>query len=216
MSPVKGFPSELESITNMPGASWSSEDRITIKKWLVKNRLTYLIYFASIHLGYNTTPEDAEDVCSYLINTQLDRIIDSFDPNKENARHFWNYLKKCFERECHRKGECIRNRRRQEEPIERPVETDDGDYYEITISDPHPRSNPEKNLLRKEFRMIFNQCLNSLSVKYRIVFILCYIEEISTKETSFRLQIPLGTILTRCYRARNLLADCITSKGYGP
>jgi len=60
--------------------------------------------------------------------------------------------------------------------------------------------------------------LNALPVDFRIVIILCDLEEFTYDEMAKILDIPIGTVRSRLHRARNLLRDNLleyaTSRGF--
>lgn len=53
------------------------------------------------------------------------------------------------------------------------------------------------------------QALNSLPVDFRIVIILCDIEEFTYEEISKIVDIPIGTVRSRLHRARKMLRDML-------
>lgn len=55
------------------------------------------------------------------------------------------------------------------------------------------------------------KALNSLPVDFRIVIILCDLEEFTYEEMAKILDIPIGTVRSRLHRARNLLREKLLS-----
>lgn len=72
-----------------------------------------------------------------------------------------------------------------------------------------------KNLLSDEV----SRAIQSLPVDYRIVVVLCDIEDFSYEEIAQIVDIPVGTVRSRLHRGRNILRDKLTeyavSMGYG-
>ena len=64
----------------------------------------------------------------------------------------------------------------------------------------------EQILNRMHFLQIFDAVMQ-LPEAQRIVIILCYVEGYTYEETASILDIPIGTIMSRLYRARSKLAD---------
>lgn len=88
-------------------------------------------------------------------------------------------------------------------------EDDDGDI-------PHPeyiadwRDEPQKILERRELRKVLDEAIESLSEKYRLVFLLRDIEELSVEETSRTLGITESNVKVRLLRARLMLRERLT------
>jgi RNA polymerase sigma factor (sigma-70 family) len=61
--------------------------------------------------------------------------------------------------------------------------------------------------------------INELSVDYRTILLLCYVEEFQYEELAAIFEIPIGTVRSRLARARGLLKDKLhlyaTSMGFG-
>lgn len=72
---------------------------------------------------------------------------------------------------------------------------------------------PETSALREEQRSEVLCCLQSLSVKYREVLVLYYLEEFSVQEISRILEQPEGTIRSKMSRGRTLLKEKLRIQG---
>ncbi|MBU8934787.1 MAG: RNA polymerase sigma factor [candidate division Zixibacteria bacterium] len=66
---------------------------------------------------------------------------------------------------------------------------------------------PLEQLLDSEGQRRFQKAVKALPVKYRTVFVLRHIEEMSYTDIAVALKIPPGTVDSRLYRARQLLLD---------
>lgn len=64
---------------------------------------------------------------------------------------------------------------------------------------------PESVLLRSENRQLVLDALAALPVHYREIILLCEVEELSYREIAGVLSLPIGTVMSRLSRARNLL-----------
>jgi RNA polymerase sigma-70 factor, ECF subfamily len=64
---------------------------------------------------------------------------------------------------------------------------------------------PEQNAARAEVRRLLELAIDALPNAYRMVFILCGVEEMSVAETATCLDVEPATVKTRYHRARKLL-----------
>jgi RNA polymerase sigma-70 factor (ECF subfamily) len=71
---------------------------------------------------------------------------------------------------------------------------------------------PERLLLQHENQQTVMDALASITVSYREIILLCDIEELSYKEISQILAVPIGTVMSRLSRARNSLRQTLTTK----
>ena len=104
-----------------------------------------------------------------------------------------------------------RMRRRKEhadvmEPIGERLE-DDGSYTPRDFAD--WREIPSESLERKEIRQKLVEALAMLGEKYREVFILRDVEQLSIEETAKVLSISIASVKTRLLRARLMLRDAL-------
>jgi RNA polymerase sigma-70 factor (ECF subfamily) len=70
---------------------------------------------------------------------------------------------------------------------------------------PSPSNSPEKRLADRELTSAIETAIEALPARYRAVFMLRDVEEMSTAETAECLDIPKHTVETRLRRARTLL-----------
>ncbi len=90
---------------------------------------------------------------------------------------------------------------------------DSGDNYEGI---PHPeyiavwRETPEAIAERRETRQYIDEALATLNEKYRVVFVLRDIEELSTRETADILGLSVEAVKVRLLRARLMLRERLT------
>jgi RNA polymerase sigma-70 factor, ECF subfamily len=74
-----------------------------------------------------------------------------------------------------------------------------------------PGDDPEVSLLRGEDRRTIDHLLARLPVELREVLVLREIEELSYKEIAAIAGVPVGTVMSRLWRARRLLASAVTA-----
>ena len=91
--------------------------------------------------------------------------------------------------------------------IEKGVQTEDGDYIPIDLAD--WREIPSDELERGELREALKHALQSLEGKYRTVFVLRDVEQLSIAETAKVLGISQQNVKTRLLRARLQLRDLL-------
>jgi len=94
------------------------------------------------------------------------------------------------------------------------ISFDDPDRKEEAInmaSMTSPFPTPEQNAARGEVRQLMESAINALPEAYRLVFILCGVEEMSVAETSDCLGVEPATVKTRYHRARTILKDNLAS-----
>jgi len=70
---------------------------------------------------------------------------------------------------------------------------------------------PEQNAARGELRNLLEAAIDALPAAYRLVFILCGVEEMSVAEASYCLEVEPATVKTRYHRARKILQESLSS-----
>jgi RNA polymerase sigma-70 factor (ECF subfamily) len=68
---------------------------------------------------------------------------------------------------------------------------------------------PERAVSRKQFCEDLDQALQQLPESFRVVVMLADVEGLSYKEVAETLQCPIGTVMSRLYRARQLLRKAL-------
>jgi RNA polymerase sigma-70 factor (ECF subfamily) len=77
---------------------------------------------------------------------------------------------------------------------------------------PKEIATPESILLEQANRELVQQALEELPVHFREILLLCEVEEMSYQEISETLAIPLGTVMSRLFRARQALRGALKQK----
>jgi RNA polymerase sigma-70 factor (ECF subfamily) len=96
----------------------------------------------------------------------------------------------------------LRKRRIQALSLDRPMDTGDGTLeFEV----PDYSFHPEQDLVRKQQRISIDEAIESLPDKYREVIIYRHKDDKSYEEIADLLDIPVGTVKARIFRARELL-----------
>ncbi len=84
------------------------------------------------------------------------------------------------------------------------------DVYEYPI--PSFDDNPEEEMIRKQRVQILREVVEQMKPRYRQLVELRYFEELAYEEIAERLNLPLGTVKTQLFRARDLLQSILRSK----
>lgn len=72
--------------------------------------------------------------------------------------------------------------------------------------------NPEEYSIKNQEKKALKNVVENLPEKYKNLVILRYFEELSYEEIAIELDIPLGTVKARLFRARDLLAVIVKNK----
>ncbi len=97
-------------------------------------------------------------------------------------------------------------RRRQRNPVhslDKPIKTDEGDQLERQIEDDSPT--PEDTIVTNEQQVVIEKAMQKLPAHHRTVIIFRDIEGFSYSQIAEILDVKLGTVKSRLYRARNNL-----------
>lgn len=80
---------------------------------------------------------------------------------------------------------------------------------------PSAAPNPETVLIERADREMVRQGLTELPVPFREILLLCEVEEMSYEEIAQVLTIPVGTVMSRLFRARRALRSLLVEKFKG-
>ena len=101
----------------------------------------------------------------------------------------------------------LRKRRLKTTSIDVPIQTEDGSLSQDL---PDDSFSPEKDSLRNELFSSVNSIIDELPEKYKVVINLRHKEDQSYEEIAVALDIPIGTVKARIFRAREILKKSIT------
>ena len=96
----------------------------------------------------------------------------------------------------------LRKKRLNTTSIDRPIETKDGS---ITQDIPDNSYNPEIDAVRNEMINTIHDVIDQLPEKYREVINLRHKQDKSYEEIATELDLPIGTVKARIFRAREIL-----------
>jgi RNA polymerase sigma-70 factor, ECF subfamily len=71
---------------------------------------------------------------------------------------------------------------------------------------------PESLLLKQEHRQTVLDALTAMPLPYREVILLCEVEELPYREIAQVLSLPIGTVMSRLFRARSCLRQALMAK----
>jgi RNA polymerase sigma-70 factor, ECF subfamily len=145
-----------------------------------------------VALGYVGRPEDALDISQDAFINAF-RHIKRFDSSKSFFPWFYSILKNlCM-------NHLSRTRRHRETSIDQMVEEEGQDRIPVETI------NPEENALQKDLQEKIGQALLKLRHKDREIIILQHFQDYSYQEIGNLLGIPIGTVMSRLYSARQAL-----------
>lgn len=100
----------------------------------------------------------------------------------------------------------IRKRRLETVSLDEPIETSEGS---IDRDPPEERHGPEEIVLESELEDRVEAAMNELPDKYREPLVLRHAAEMSYEQIADALELPLGTVKTRIFRARETLRESL-------
>ncbi|MFQ5751961.1 MAG: RNA polymerase sigma factor [bacterium] len=124
--------------------------------------------------------------------------------NEEYAFSTWLYkiaINNCIDH--------MRKKRLKTYSINKPVRSKDG---ELGREFPDSSMSPDKNILSEEKSKLIGGAIDELPENYKIAIVLRHTEEKSYEEIAQILDIPLGTVKARIFRAREMLKKKLKGK----
>lgn len=94
--------------------------------------------------------------------------------------------------------------------LDRPVDRDGGEELNQQIKG--PGLTPEETIIKKQDADRVHEIIDKLKPRYKEIVELFYMEQMSVEEISKRLNLPVPTIKTRLFRARELLMQVLSRK----
>jgi RNA polymerase sigma-70 factor (ECF subfamily) len=88
--------------------------------------------------------------------------------------------------------------------------------YVVEAALADPGDNPETALIRHQDRDLVTEAIARLEVDLRETLVLRELEELSYKEIAQVTGAPIGTVMSRLWRARRALTEILKAEGHGP
>ena len=151
------------------------------------------LYNFAFHLTYNE--DDAEDLVqeTYL---KAFRFIDRYEEGTNAKAWLFKILKNAFINQYRKKSKA-------------PTKVDFEDIVSYQNEENHTNYSGYMDLREEMFQKMMGDevtnAINDLAVDFRVVILLCDIEGFTYEEISKIVDIPIGTVRSRLYRARNML-----------
>ncbi len=145
--------------------------------------------------------QEAEDLTQEAFIKAFKSLV-SF--NEDYAFSTWLY--KIATNNC---IDYFRKRKLQTYSLDKPIKYKDS---EIQQELPDPELNPEKKILALERSRIIQDAIDSLPEKYHTAIVMRHREEKSYEEIAEILNLPLGTVKARIFRAREMLNKALKDR----
>lgn len=140
-------------------------------------------------------PYDAEDLTIEAFGKAFHNLS-----SYTNKNAFSTWLFKIASNNC---IDFLRKKRLNLVMIDQTFENSDGDVTTFEIKD--EMLNPEQRLCDKEKKTNMQNLVNRLKPHYRELVKLRYFDELSYEEIAVKMQLPLGTVKAKLFRAKYML-----------
>jgi RNA polymerase sigma-70 factor (ECF subfamily) len=166
------------------------------------------LYGAAYRLTRN--PRDAEDLVQDAL-LRAYRFWDSFEQDSNCKAWLLRIVTNTFINEYQRK-------KRSREVLDAASAEQDATDGVLVHADATVQRNPERTLLDRSVSDDVQRALEALPDDFRTAVVLCDVQGLSYKEIAEIMQTPVGTVMSRLFRGRKLLAaalrDFALAEGY--
>src|SRR5436190_7653976 len=166
------------------------------------------LYGAAYRLTRN--PRDAEDLVQDSL-LRAYRFWDSFEQDSNCKAWLLRIVTNTFINEYQRK-------KRSREVLDAATAEQDATDGVLIHADANDRQTPERALLDRSVSDDVQRALDGLPEDFRTAVVLCDVQGLSYKEIAEIMQTPVGTVMSRLFRGRKLLAvalrDFAVQQGY--
>jgi RNA polymerase sigma-70 factor (ECF subfamily) len=169
---------------------------------------TDALFGAAYRLTRN--PRDAEDLVQDSL-VRAYRFWDSFEQDSNCKAWLLRIVTNTFINEYQRK-------KRSREVLDAASAEQDATDGVLVHADASARQSPERALLDRSVSDDVQKALDALPDDFRTAVVLCDVQGLSYKEIADIMQTPVGTVMSRLFRGRKLLAGALrgfaTEHGY--
>jgi RNA polymerase sigma-70 factor, ECF subfamily len=169
---------------------------------------TDALFGAAYRLTRNA--RDAEDLVQDSL-LRAYRFWDSFEQDSNCKAWLLRIVTNTFINEYQRK-------KRSREVLDAATAEQDATDGILIHADANDRQTPERALLDRSVSDDVQRALDALPEDFRTAVVLCDVQGLSYKEIAEIMQTPVGTVMSRLFRGRKLLATSLrefaTSEGY--
>ena len=166
------------------------------------------LYGAAYRLTRNA--RDAEDLVQDSL-LRAYRFWDSFEQDSNCKAWLLRIVTNTFINEYQR-------RKRSRQVLDAATAEQDATDGVLIHADANDRQSPERALLDRSVSDDVQRALDALPEDFRTAVVLCDVQGLSYKEIAEIMQTPVGTVMSRLFRGRKLLAtslrDFAASEGY--
>ena len=159
------------------------------------------LYGAAYRLTRN--PRDAEDLVQDSL-LRAYRFWDSFQQDSNCKAWLLRIVTNTFINEYQRK-------KRSREILDAASAEQDATDGVLVHADAHDRLSPERALVERSVSDDVQRALDQLPDDFRTAVILCDMQGLSYKEIADIMECPVGTVMSRLFRGRKLLAQSLRS-----
>ena len=157
------------------------------------------LYGAAYRLTRN--PRDAEDLVQDSL-LRAYRFWDSFEQDSNCKAWLLRIVTNTFINEYQR-------RKRSREVLDAATAEQDATDGVLVHADANDRQSPERMLLDRSVSDDVQRALDALPEDFRTAVVLCDVQGLSYKEIAEIMETPVGTVMSRLFRGRKLLATSL-------
>jgi RNA polymerase sigma-70 factor, ECF subfamily len=157
------------------------------------------LYGAAYRLTRN--PRDAEDLVQDSL-LRAYRFWDSFEQDSNCKAWLLRIVTNTFINEYQRK-------KRSREVLDAATAEQEATDGVLVHAEATVRQNPERTLLERSVSDDVQRALEALPDDFRTAVVLCDVQGLSYKEIAEIMQTPVGTVMSRLFRGRKLLATAL-------
>src|SRR5215212_11808529 len=157
------------------------------------------LYGAAYRLTRN--PRDAEDLVQDAL-LRAYKFWDSFQQDSNCKAWLLRIVTNTFINEYQR-------RKRNREVLDAASAEQDATDGVLMHAEATERQSPERTLLERSVSDDVQRALESLPDDFRTAVVLCDVQGLSYKEIAEIMQTPVGTVMSRLFRGRKLLASAL-------